>query len=186
MYEQMPEVTVADAGYGSEENYKALEALGIEAHIKYNSFDGETKRKKRIDFSYDENIDCYYCPAGRTLRRAETYQRKTGNGFMQEYVRYRSAGCDGCSLREQCCHGESDRTLQINRRLEALKERARKNLTSERGIYYRRRRGVEVESVFANIKHNKGFRRFALRGMVKTEIETGLIALAHNIAKMAA
>jgi len=186
LYEKMPEVVVADAGYGSEENYAALEALDIEAHIKYNSFDKEGKQKKRIDFNYDEHGDCYHCPAGRILRRAETYHRKTANGFMQEYVRYRSVGCDGCPLREQCCQGESNRTLQINHRLQAFKEKVRNNLTSEKGIYHRRRRGVEVESVFANIKHNKGFRRFALRGMEKTEIETGLIALSHNIAKMAA
>lgn len=59
-------------------------------------------------------------------------------------------------------------------------------LNSETGIYHMRKRCVEVEPVFGNIKHNKGFRRFMLRGSAKTEVETGLIALAHNLAKMAA
>jgi hypothetical protein len=40
--------------------------------------------------------------------------------------------------------------------------------------------------VFANIKHNKNFKRFNLRGIKKVEIEKGLIALAHNFKKMAA
>jgi hypothetical protein len=40
--------------------------------------------------------------------------------------------------------------------------------------------------VFAQIKHNKGFKRFMLRGLEKVQIETGLIAIAHNLAKKAA
>jgi hypothetical protein len=44
---------------------------------------------------------------------------------------------------------------------------------------------VDVEGVFGNIKHNHNFRRFLLRGMKKVEIEAGLLALAHNLAKMA-
>lgn len=186
LYEMLPEVAVADAGYGSEENYLALEELGVEAYIKYGSFDKEAKGKKREAFAHDEGRDCYYCPAGRMLKRANTHHRKTANGFLQEYVRYESVNCQGCRLRDQCCRGEQNRTLDINRRLDLLKAEARERLDSEKGIYYRRRRGVEVESVFANIKHNKGFRRFTLRGTGKTETETGLIALAHNIAKLAA
>jgi len=186
LYGKMPEVAVADAGYGSEENYLALEARGVQAYIKYGWFDKEAKGRKRDCFTYDERNDCYYCPQGRVLRRTKTHHRETANGFVQEYVRYESASCQGCCLRDQCCRGERNRTFDVNRRLDLLKAEARDRLNSEKGIYYRRRRGVEVESVFANIKHNKGFRRFALRGSAKTETETGLVALAHNIAKMAA
>jgi hypothetical protein len=37
--------------------------------------------------------------------------------------------------------------------------------------------------VFANIKHNHLFKRFMLRGIEKVTIETGLLALAHNLRK---
>ncbi len=47
-------------------------------------------------------------------------------------------------------------------------------------------RPVDVEPVFANIKHNKGFKRFNLKGKEKVEVETGLIAIAHNLKKMVA
>jgi hypothetical protein len=43
---------------------------------------------------------------------------------------------------------------------------------------------VEVESIFGQIKHNKGFRLFLLRGLEKVEIEFGLIAIAHNLQKL--
>jgi hypothetical protein len=39
--------------------------------------------------------------------------------------------------------------------------------------------------VFGNIKNNKDFRKFMLRGLEKVEIEAGLLALAHNLAKLA-
>jgi hypothetical protein len=42
-----------------------------------------------------------------------------------------------------------------------------------------------VEVVFAAIKHNNNFRRFNLRGLPKGEVETGLLAIVHNLAKMA-
>lgn len=66
------------------------------------------------------------------------------------------------------------------------KAKANELLKSEKGIYHRKKRAYDVEPVFANIKHNKKFKRFNLRGLTKVEIETGLIALAHNIRKMAA
>lgn len=34
------------------------------------------------------------------------------------------------------------------------------------------------------IKHNRGFRRFLLKGIEKVTIEFGLVALAHNMMKL--
>ncbi|KSU89243.1 hypothetical protein AS180_03695, partial [Priestia veravalensis] len=50
-------------------------------------------------------------------------------------------------------------------------------------IYARRK--VEVESVFGHIKGNRSFRRFSLRGLDKVHVEFGIVALAHNILKVA-
>ncbi|HEY1006890.1 MAG TPA: transposase, partial [Sphingobacteriaceae bacterium] len=51
------------------------------------------------------------------------------------------------------------------------------------GVRYRKQRPVDVEPVFGQIKHNKGYRRFMLRGMKKVEVEIGLLAIAHNLRK---
>ena len=45
--------------------------------------------------------------------------------------------------------------------------------------------GPQYQPVFANIKNNHGFKRFMLRGKQKVTIETGLLALAHNLRKEA-
>lgn len=54
---------------------------------------------------------------------------------------------------------------------------------SDIGIKYRKKRAVEVEPIFGNIKQNKKFKRFLLRGIDKVKTEIGLIAIAHNLMK---
>ena len=60
-----------------------------------------------------------------------------------------------------------------------------KLLNTVKGIKLRKQRCYDVEPVFAEIKHNKKFKRFMLRGVEKVEIEVGLLAIAHNLKKMA-
>ena len=56
----------------------------------------------------------------------------------------------------------------------AYRDPARNNLTSEKGIRLRSERSIEVETVFGQIKHNTGFRRFMFRGIEKVNIEWGI------------
>jgi hypothetical protein len=58
-------------------------------------------------------------------------------------------------------------------------------LESPLGIAHRYKRCVDVETVFANIKSNHGFRRFTMRSLAKVEIEFGLLVLAQNLRKRA-
>ena len=74
---------------------------------------------------------------------------------------------------------------QRNPELAIRKAQAYELLTTDRGIALRKQRCHDVETVFGQIKSNKGFKRFKLKGKAKVEIEIGLIALAHNLRKMA-
>jgi len=47
------------------------------------------------------------------------------------------------------------------------------------------RRMIEPESVFGQMKNNRGFRRFLLRGLPKVSLEVGWLSLAHNLLKKA-
>jgi len=71
----------------------------------------------------------------------------------------------------------------VNHRLRNSIQKARELLLSEAGINHRKKRPADVEPVFGNIKQNKGFKRFMLRGKDKVEIEAGLISIAHNLKK---
>ncbi|HPG12906.1 MAG TPA: IS1182 family transposase [Chitinophagaceae bacterium] len=188
---QLPECLVADAGYGSEENYEYLENNGIEAYVKFNYFHKEQSKKWKQDPAKIENLyynqekDCYYCPMGQPMTFVRESTSLTDNKYKQTKRFYQAQNCKGCPMRGPCHKQKSNRTIEANPKLVRYKQIVREKLNSEKGKQYRSRRPVDVEAVFGNIKHNQNFKRFLLRGLEKTEIEAGLISLAHNLKKMA-
>jgi hypothetical protein len=110
----------------------------------------------------------------------------TDNGFRQIKRLYQAVNCNGCPVRDICNKSKSNRIIEINERLNHYKSIIRERLTSERGKKYRSQRPVDVEAVFGIIKWNRNYRKFLLRGLEKVEIEVGLLALSHNLSKIAA
>jgi hypothetical protein len=108
------------------------------------------------------------------------------SGQVQQITSYRAINCNECPLKNKCYKSKGNRKVVINHTLKDYKAKVNELLKSEQGKYHRKKRAYDVEPVFANIKHNKNFKRFNLRGIKKVEIETGLITLAHNFKKMAA
>jgi len=182
---------ITDAGYGSEENYDYVVRNNIGNYIKYNNFDYEKtneymKRNFISDrFVYNQEKDQYQCPSGQVLDFAYIKKTKSENGYKSERIVYKSRCCEGCQYKEKCCKGLNNRTIEVSPRLIEFKNTARQNLESENGKKLRSQRGVDVESVFGQIKHNKQFRRFYLKGLNKVNTEWGIISIAHNIKKMA-
>jgi len=68
--------------------------------------------------------------------------------------------------------------------LQEYRKKARELLLSPEGLNHRSRRPIEPEEVFGQIKANRQFRRFLLRGLDKVRIEFGLVAIAHNLMKI--
>jgi transposase len=193
LFNQTPEAICADAGYGSEENYQWLENSGITAFVKHGQFDrGRSKNvQDKNPFSadklfYNKEKDCYYCPMGQQMKCVAVKSKKTSTGFKGVIHVYKAARCEGCPLRGACHKGKGDRIIEVNHNLNRLKQNAGELLLSEEGIKKRKQRPCDVEPVFGNIKQNHGFRRFMLRGIEKVTVETGLLALAHNLRKKAA
>lgn len=191
MYGHYPDESIADAGYGSEENYEYAERNDIKAFIKYNYFHKEQSKRWKNDpfrssnFYYNKQRDCYYCPMGQPMSRQYNIHRKTKTGFVQTITLYKAIRCIGCPLRG-CCHdGKGERVIQVNHRLNELKAQARQLLTSDVGLQHRSQRPADVEQTFGNLKWNKQFKRFLLRGLQKVEIEFGLLSIAHNLSKLA-
>jgi transposase len=190
--EEMPSQVVADAGYGSEENYAYLEEAGVDSFVKYPIFDREQKRswRKQIyrveNWPYDAALDQFTCPAGKHLRYCRTFHKRTANGYLSQQRLYECPDCSACLSKAQCTRAAGNRRVHLSMPLLAYRERVRRNLLSEEGKRLRSRRGTEVESVFGRLKHNWGFRRFMLRGLEKVKIEWGLLCMAHNMAKLAA
>lgn len=179
-----PEVVVADAAYGSAQNYRDLEARGCTAYVKYNRFDQEQRRVRKdsplrpTDFVYDSPSDTYTCPQGQTLSYLRSWRRKDRTLRI-----YEAPDCTTCPLKARCSPKYAARRLWNNADVEPYHQRARELLNSPPGREYRSRRLIEAESVFGQIKHNGNYRRFYLRGLEKVKTEFHLVAIAHNLKK---
>jgi transposase len=189
LYGQLPATVTADAGYGSEQNYRFLAEHCIQAFVKDNYFDKDQHDKgNKNPFSvdklyYDEATDCYYCPMGQPMKHIRNSIKINHDKFRQTYAYYQAQNCQGCPLRGMCHKREDNRVIEVSHQLRSLKAEARALLLSEEGIKHRKKRPYDVEPVFGNIKYNKGFKRFMLSGCDKVEIEAGLLSIAHNLKK---
>ena len=187
-----PSSITTDSGYGSHENYKFLEQESIEPFVKYNYFHKEQKQTKDKESNiktvsslyYNKQKDEYTCPIGQPMVKVGETNQSTENGYRQNKSIYEAKNCGSCPLRGSCHKAKGNRRILINHELNRLKLKAKTNLLSEEGIKHRKQRPADVEAVFGNLKQNKGFTRYSLRGLEKVEIETGLLALAHNLAKI--
>lgn len=186
----MPKRASADAGYGSEENYDYLEAEGMENYVKYPGFYQEQRKTIQNDPFRTENLhynaqdDYFVCPMGQHLTYRFTTKITSKNGYQSTARVYRAQRCEGCPLRGACYKAKTDRIIQVNPNLQRHKQIARQNLWSIRGIYLRKKRCIEPEPVFGQIKWNRQFKRFLLRGLPKVNCEFGIVAIAHNLKKM--
>ena len=189
-YQKQSKEVCADAGYGSEENYEMLERKGVKGYIKFSFFHIEQKKKQKEDpflvqnMYYNPKEDYYVCPMGQKLRNVGKEKRISSNGYESEITYYQAQRCEGCPLRSLCHQSKGNRRIEVNYRLNQLKSRARALLTSERGQYHRRKRPIEVEAVFGQLKSDNKFNRFTHRGKEKVEMEFLLMSIGHNFRKL--
>lgn len=182
---------VADAGYGSEQNYEYMFTNEMIPYVMYNYFHKEQKRKFKNNpylqpnLVYDKERDVFICPNNKELIHTETYTRTTELGYQSKVDRYTCEDCSHCPLKKECTKAKGNREIEVNHKLNEYKRQVRELLTSERGLYHRSKRPIEPEAVFGQIKDAHMFRRFRLRSLKEVNVEFGLVAMAHNIRKMA-
>lgn len=192
-YDKYPKKNVADAGYGSEENYEFMEENEIEAYVKYNYFHKEnTKKFKSNGFLvqnlyYNKEQDYYVCPMGQHMEKVGNTTRKSDSGFVSHLSVYMAKNCNGCPLRGLCHTAKAERRIEVNHNLNRHREKARQLLTSEEGLLYRSRRPIEPEAVFGQSKSNKGynrFRHFDEDSPEKVMMDFAIFAVAFNLLKL--
>jgi hypothetical protein len=188
--ELKPQAMLGDSIYGNLPNYRLLDENRIENYLMYNSFHREQKPGfskeifRKENFIYNEKKDTYTCPNQQTLSLKWSGKITLPNKTQTEEKHYQASTCEQCPFNNQCCKGQGNRKIKFRPEYEFYKEQARKHLTEEEGKVFRKQRGVEVETPFADIKHNQGHRRVVLRTKEKVTVEIGLICLAHNLKKI--
>lgn len=192
-YDKFPVKNVADAGYGSEENYEFMEKNHIEAFVKYNYFHKEQSKSFKNNAFIPQNLyynkqdDYYVCPMGQHMEKVGNTTRKSSSGYESHLSVYQAKNCSGCLLRSLCHSAKGNRQIEVNHNLNRHKETARQRLTSDEGLMHRSRRPIEPESVFGQSKSNKGynrFRHFDDKEPEKVMMDFAIFAIAFNILKM--
>ncbi|MEK3888703.1 IS1182 family transposase [Bacillus sp. FSL K6-3431] len=191
-YLPLPKYIVADAGYGSEQNYDdILSNRKREALITYNMYLKEQNKKYKqnefnsVNWLYDEEKDTYTCPNQQRVVFKYHSVRTDKSGFEREFKIYECEDCSDCPFRSLCTKAKegNHRKIMVNKKWEQQKEYVRAKLSEEKTNSIYRRRKIDVEPVFGFLKANLCFTRFSVRGKSKVENEMGLALMAVNLRK---
>jgi hypothetical protein len=171
---------VADSKYGTVENYRHCQRLGITTHMAdLQTKQAGTGRRAAIfadtDFVYAAATDTYRCPGGQTLRRHHWNAARR----VWQY-RTPAGACAVCALRAQCTRAKDGRSLQRHEDHE-LVQQARVQANSVAARRDRRRRRHLMEGSFADAENNHGFKRARWRRLWRQEIQDWLIAAIQNV-----
>lgn len=189
---------VADAGYESEENYTYIKKNGQLAFIKPANYEISQTRKYQKDIGnrdnmiYDAENDCYICSQGCILSATGTRQRKSVSGYISEKTIYQCNDCKGCPVKGSCIKGTNwkipeekrVKSLEVSRTFEQQRKECLERIISNQGILLRINRSIQAEGSFADLKWDRGFRRFLCRGKANVYAECVLLAISHNIEKL--
>ena len=188
-YGHYPKYPVADAGYGSYNNYLYCEEHRMEKYMKFTMFKKETSDKKyhtdpyrAVNFKRDESGNLI-CPNGRRFvfkSRQHIYKNKYGR---TEEI-YECESCEGCPYRSECSPKASgNRTIRMNQELTAIHQEVISNLESVHGALLRMNRSIQAEGTFGVLKWNKSYKRLFRRGQKNVILELTLISCGFNLYK---
>ena len=183
-----PKYPVADAGYGSYNNYIFCEQNGIEKYMKFPMFKKETKDRKyhedpfrAVNFRIDEQ-GVMRCPNDKAFHLL--YRRSVrGNQSGRKEELYECEDCSGCPYAEKCKKTAKNRTVRINQELTAMHQEVIENLESIHGALLRINRSIQAEGTFRIMKNDRWYKRIVRRGINSVKLEVLLVAIGHNLYK---
>ena len=188
-YGHYPKYPVADAGYGSYNNYLYCAEHGMEKYMKFTMFEKETKDKKyhndpyrAVNFKTDEKGNLI-CPNGKKfIYKYDKHVYKNKYGRTEEI--YECEDCSGCPYKDECCKRASgNRTIKMNRELTSIHEEVVDNLESIHGALLCMNRSIQSEGAFGVIKWDRSYKRLFRRGQEAVILELTLISCGFNLYK---
>lgn len=187
-YHFYPEYPVADAGYGSFNNYLYCETHGMKKYMKFSTYDKLSKDEKyrdnpyrAVNFKIDEGN--MVCPNGKKFYFLKKQPVK-GNKYGRTEEVYKCEDCKDCGHREKCHKSADDRIVRINEELTQIHNEVLGNLNSVHGALLRMNRSIQSEGTFGEIKWNRAYRRLRRRGEEAVNFEFGLICCGFNLHKL--
>ena len=181
-----PKTPVADAGYGSYDNYLYCVTRGMELYQKYSLYEqekhGVKKKQKFQSKSMRQEDGSFVCPEGKSFNYVDSHLDEKGL-YPKLIHHYQCVDCTDCPIAKDCKKSETNRHLSINPVLIELQSIAKENLDSARGIQLRMNRSAQSESTFGILKYNWGKQRFTRRGQENVDNELYLLCIGYNLMK---
>lgn len=188
LYNKYPTYPVADAGYGSYNNYLYCEEKGMEKYMKFSTYKKETKDKEYINnpfrplnFRTNEKGNLV-CPNNKEFIKKYDKAIK-GNKYGRTEEIYECVDCSDCPLKNKCTKAQGNRMIKLNKELTKIHQEVLDNLNSEKGIILRMNRSIQAEGAFGILKQDRGYRRIVRKSLIKVTLEAYLIAIGYNIYK---
>ena len=188
LYGFYPRYPIADAGYGSYNNYIYCQEHGMEKFMKFPMYKKETEDEKyhsdpfrAVNFKTDEAGNLV-CPNGKAFRFAYRKAVK-GNLYGRQEEIYECEDCSGCPHAEQCKKTDRNRTIHLNQELTSMHREVLENLESVHGALLRMNRSIQAEGTFGILKQDRWYRRIVRRGLDAVRLELYLISVGHNLYK---
>ena len=187
-YGKYPQYPVADAGYGSFNNYLYCEEHGMEKYMKFTMFKKETEDKKyredpyrAVNFHINEKGNPI-CPNGKEFKYLYSRPVK-GNKYGRTEEFYQCEDCLNCPHKEKCCKCEGNRVIRLNEELTGFHKEVLDNLNNVHGALLRMNRSIQAEGAFGTIKWNKTYSRLRRRGLKSVILEIAMISCGFNLHK---
>ncbi len=165
-----------DQHYGTIENYRFCRQTGLRAHMAPARAHFKERGLFAIEqFTYEQLLDRYCCPAGHYLTRLQVRPR-------EQHVVYQITEpglCAQCPVRTQCTKAKAGRTV-IRYDDQVLLDKERQRALSAAGCYSRQRRKHVVEGRFADAV-NHGSKRARWRRLWRQQIQSWMICAVQNL-----
>lgn len=188
IYGFYPKYPIADAGYGSYNNYIFCEQNGMEKYMKFTMFKKETTDKKyhedpfrAVNFPIGAD-GIMRCPNRKAFRFKYRHLVKGNNYGRQEEI-YECEDCSACPYAERCKKTEGNRTVRINQELTSMHQEVIDNLESIHGALLRMNRSIQAEGTFGIMKNDRWYKRIVRRGINSVRLEIFLVSIGQNLYK---
>ncbi len=189
IYGKYPEYPVADAGYGSFNNYLYCEEHGMKKYMKFTMYEKASNDNKYIEdpyravnFPIDEEGKPI-CPNGKRFNYLRSRPVR-GNKYGRTEELYQCEDCSNCLHKGKCCKCKRNRIVCLNEELTGFHREVLNNLNCIHGALLRMNRSIQSEGANGIIKWNRSYTRARRRGLKALNLEIGLICCGFNLHKL--